>query len=127
MNEQQEYIMATDQVVAHSLQWSVARRLCQLLSVFQNVEYHLVTWSNDRSDTLYYLKPNRKVSQAVLRDARAFALGALGVVQAPAQCKQLQPLLVKYNGPIGQTIIIPLLEAWLRGFHRANLEGQNNG
>lgn len=44
-----------------------------------------------------------------------------GTAKAPAQCKNLAPLLTKHNGPVGTTIILPLLDAWNRGFHACNL------
>lgn len=46
-----------------------------------------------------------------------------GTASAPAQCKDLQPLLAKYNGPVGSSsVLLALLQAWSRGYHSCHAE-----
>ena len=48
-----------------------------------------------------------------------------GTAKAPDQCKNFEPLLKKYNGPIGgelSKVLFALLDAWNRGFQNCHLE-----
>lgn len=48
-----------------------------------------------------------------------------GTAKAPAQCKNIAPLLKKYNGPVGgelSKVLCALLDAWNRGFQSCHLE-----
>jgi hypothetical protein len=76
MNSVQEYILANEQVVETNLPWEVARQLCNLLAVHFKKDFYLVTWSNDRDTSTYYIKPSTKIKKAEIHDAQIFAKGA---------------------------------------------------
>lgn len=76
MNSVQEYILANEQVIETGLSWEVARQLCNLLSVHFRKDFYMVTWSNDRDNTTYYIKPNAKIRKSDIHDAQVFVKGA---------------------------------------------------
>ncbi len=76
MNPTQEIIIRDEQVVEVGLSWEVARQLCNLLSIQFRKDFYMVTWSNDRDTSTYYIKPNTKIKKAELHDAQIFVKGA---------------------------------------------------
>lgn len=76
MNTNQQYILITEQVVSTDLIWEHARQICGMLEEEFDAKFNIITWSNDRDDTKYYISVNgRRVNRFKLHDMVVFTKG----------------------------------------------------